>query len=90
MLLKITVIVYKKRDQCNTWENYYGHPIPNSGTDSNGQESCSNVHTSIFGNIDGDPATVQDFEKIYYYDIPQQKDLAKYNIIDRDICEKID
>ena len=80
----------QKEDQCNTWENCYGHPISNSGTDSNGQESCSNVHTSIFGNIDGSSASdaVQDSDfKRYITMTPQQKDLAKYNIIDRDICE---
>ena len=78
----------QKEDQCNTWETCYGNPNSNSGTDSNGKESCADVHTSIFGNIDGSLATVQDSEfgrSITMNTV--QKELAKYNIIDRDICE---
>ena len=73
----------QKEDQCNTWETCYGTP------DSNGQDDCSNVHTSIFGNIDGSPATTvadSDFGK-YITMTHEQKHFAKYNIIDRDICE---
>lgn len=78
----------QKEDKCNTWKTCYGDANSITGDESNGQEDCSKVHTSLFGNIDGEFPAVDpsEFEKIITM-TNEQKDFAKYNIIDRDICE---
>ena len=71
--------------QCNTWDTCYG----NSESEENTKDTCSNVHTSIFGDdgIAQQDTSNETFDK-YISMSSDDKILAKYNIIDRNICEK--
>lgn len=70
--------------QCNTWGTCYG----DAESEDNIKDTCSNVHASIFGDegIAQQDTSTETFDKYISMD-QNDKILAKYNIIDRNICE---
>ena len=87
--------IQKETENCNTWDTCYGERTSEGVTpdSSNEREKCSDVHTSLFGSVDtADPGSTtnivsdEEFQRYIKMD-SAQKELAKYNIIDRKTCE---
>lgn len=68
----------KESDKCNNWGTCFGIPTGDINTE---KDTCSNVHNSIFG--DTPSIHITD----YFTMTDEDLELAKHNIINRNICE---
>jgi len=71
----------QKDEECYKWETCYGDDFNPESADSQ-KGTCKDVHDYVFGDT-GPPTNFDEF----FYMTEDDKQLAKYNIIDRNICE---
>jgi len=67
----------KESEKCNTWDSCFGNPTGDINTE---KETCSNVHEYIFGDSNKN-------KDLYFTMTAKELELAKENIINRNICE---